>query len=265
MAARNISRVDEVATIRAALPEAAGNRARAVSRSGEQSTDRRDPHGQIRLAVPVRSSSTVCRSTIHCGSCIPAARPGLPKADRARARRVDRVPQGTVVARRPRPRRPVHVVHDHRLDHVELRRVGIVGRVDDRAVRRRPGFPDLSPLWRLAATERVTSFGAGAGLLHELSQGGACSRRSRFGSVGAARDRFTGSPLPPDGLSLDRRRVRTRRDAIIDEWWNRRVLRVRSRCTNCRFGSAKCRVAVSAQRSKRSTSKAIRSSAIAAS
>ena len=52
-----------------------------------------------------------------------------------------RAPQGARAPVRPRPRRPVPVVHHHRLDDVELPRRRAARRRDARALRRQPGPP----------------------------------------------------------------------------------------------------------------------------
>ena len=64
------------------------------------------------------------------------------QGDRPRPRRHRRrAPQGARPAPRPRPGRSLLLVHHHRLDDVELQRVGAAVRLDGRAVRRRPGVP----------------------------------------------------------------------------------------------------------------------------
>ena len=84
---------------------------------------------------------------------------GPAQADRPRPRRdPPRAPQGARAAHGPRAGRPVPVVHDDRLDDVELPRLGARGRVDGRDVRRQPGWPDLASCgaWR-RETARPTS------------------------------------------------------------------------------------------------------------
>ena len=63
-----------------------------------------------------------------------------PQADRPRARRdPPRALEGARAPHRPRARGPLLLVHDDRLDDVELPRVGPPRRLDRRAVRRQPG------------------------------------------------------------------------------------------------------------------------------
>lgn len=61
-----------------------------------------------------------------------------------------------------------------------------------------PGFPDLSTLWQLGESERVTSFGAGAGFFTNCRQAALSPARdmdlSALRSIGS-----TGAPLPSDG------------------------------------------------------------------
>ena len=66
---------------------------------------------------------------------------GLPKAIvHGHGGIIARAPQGAGPAPRPRTRRPLLLVHHHRLDDVELPRVGPARRRGDRALRRRPGL-----------------------------------------------------------------------------------------------------------------------------
>ncbi len=61
-----------------------------------------------------------------------------------------------------------------------------------------PGFPDLTALWRLAATERVTSFGASAGFFMNCRSAALHPAQtidlSALRAIGS-----TGAPLSPDG------------------------------------------------------------------
>ena len=91
---------------------------------------------------------------------------GLPEGDRPRPRRHRRrAPQGADAAPGPRPRRPLLLVHHDRLDDVELPRLGPADRVDDRAVRRRPGGA-------------VARHAVGPRRRHRRSPCSACRRRS---------------------------------------------------------------------------------------
>ena len=81
---------------------------------------------------------------------------GLPKAivhghggDHPRAPQVPDPPPG------PRPRRPLRLVHHHRLDDVEPTRVGPAGRGHDRALRRRPRPPRPRTLWDAGRGDRL--------------------------------------------------------------------------------------------------------------
>ena len=102
-----------------------------------------------------RSSSRRCRSTTRCGSCTRSGTTGLPKPivhgpgrDPARA-----AEEGASAPRCP-ARRPDVLVHDDRLDDVELHRRGAAERRVDRPVRREPG---LSVAGDVCGTSRRTA------------------------------------------------------------------------------------------------------------
>ena len=121
------------------------------------------------------------------------------QADRARPRRHPAgAPEDARAAPRPRPGRPVLLVHHHRLDDVELPGLRPGGRRGDRAVRRQPGATrTCGALWRLAGGDRHD-------LLRHLARRscwpaarpGWCPGRSptcrALRGVGS-----TGAPLPP--------------------------------------------------------------------
>ena len=102
-------------------------------------------------------------------------------------------------------RRPLLLVHDHRLDDVELPRVRPAHRFDDRAVRRRSRAIRVSTLWNVAADTGTTVFGVSAPFLmacrkarsgrddHELAGSARPARRCRpTGSAGSATRRRAG-------------------------------------------------------------------------
>ena len=86
---------------------------------------------------------------IHAGAVRPPALgpllvgdDGPPEGDRARARRDPaRAAQDAAPPRRPAARRPAVLVHDDRLDDVELPERGAAHRGVDRPLRRQPGIP----------------------------------------------------------------------------------------------------------------------------
>ena len=154
---------------------------------------------------------------------------GHAEADRARPRRHPaRAPQGAGAARRPRAGRSVLLVHDHRLDDVELPRQRAADRRGDRHVRRRPGAtPTLDALWQLAAETGITWFGASAPYYMACRKAGlrpVSSSICRGCERSVDRCAAAGRRVP-----LGLRRGRPRRDAVVDQRRNRHLLGVRRR------------------------------------
>ena len=138
---RAIDRSAEVAEIRAAHPDPACHGRRPLP-AAEAEAARRRPGRRALVPAPRRRGAARLRARPVRPS---ALRPVLvrhhrpPEADRPRPRRHPaRAPQGARAAHGPRAGGPVLLVHDDRLDDVELPRVGARGRVERRAVRRQP-------------------------------------------------------------------------------------------------------------------------------
>ena len=104
---------------------------------------------------------------------------GLPKAIvHGHRRHPPRALQGARPPHRPRPRRPLLLVHDDRLDDVELPRVRAGGRLDPRPVRRQPGV--AGPRGRCGGsppTSGVTYLGLARAVPHGLPGGRAHAGR----------------------------------------------------------------------------------------
>ena len=109
-----------------------------------------------------------------------------------------RAPQGARVPARPRPRRPVPVVHHHRLDDVELPGRRPAGRRDGRALRRQPGPPRHGcAVGRRRASPGGPVRHVGA-LPAGVPEGGADARRAPTTCRPCRRSGSTGSPLSPE-------------------------------------------------------------------
>ncbi len=91
-----------------------------------------EPSGDTRLRAPAVRSSAVGPVLVRDDRAAEGDRPG-PGRDPARAS------QEAAPARRRPGRRPAVLVHDHRLDDVELPHLGAAHRGGDRALRRQPG------------------------------------------------------------------------------------------------------------------------------
>ena len=127
---------------------------------------------------------------------------GPAEADRPRARRDPaRAPQGARAPHGPRARRPVLLVHDDRLDDVELPRVGPRRRLDRRAVRRQPGV--ARPVARCGASRRrprTTYLGVSAPFLMACRAAGLAPGRDARPVARCAASGSTGAPLPAAGF-----------------------------------------------------------------
>ena len=88
-----------------------------------------------------------------------------------------RAPQEAPPAPRRARRRPRLLVHDDRLDDVELPRRRAAHRGVDRPLRRQPGVPDLGTLWDLADAAGITCFGTSAGYIASCMKAGVEPRR----------------------------------------------------------------------------------------
>ena len=163
---------------------------------------------------------------------------GLPEGDRARPRRHHRrAPEDARAAPRHRGRRPVLLVHHHRLDDVELPRVGAARRARRSCCSTAiPAYPDLSTLWRLAAETRLRRVRDERAVHHGVPQGGRRAGRTATAAP-AAQHRV-------DRLAAAGRRASagcTTRSvptcSWLDERRHRRVHGVRRR------GAARCRCA----------------------
>ena len=112
---------------------------------------------------------------------------------------------------RPRAGRPLLLVHDHRLDDVELPRrrpaTGAAIVLFDGS----PGYPDSARSGDLADETGVTCFGTSAAYLMACMKAGARARPRPRPRRACARVGSTGSPLPPEGFALGLRR-RSARD-----------------------------------------------------
>ena len=131
--------------------------------------------------------------------------------------------EGRAPAPRHRSRRPLLLVHDHRLDHVERAGQRVARRRDRGAVRRPPGYARPRRAVALRRARRRDLLRRGRGVLRQLHQGG-CAARAGRGPVVAAHarvDRFAAAcGVVPLGLrarearplaGVDRRRHRPRR------------------------------------------------------
>ena len=125
--------------------------------------------------------------------------------------------------------RPPLLVHDDRLDDVELRSIG--GLLTDGSVvlyDGNPGHPDLGTLWDLAEAAGITCFGTSASYVAACVKAGVEPRGgrdlSRLAAVGS-----TGSPLAPEGFDWVYERARPRPVALLDLGRHRCLHRVRRR------------------------------------
>ena len=174
------------------------------------------PRGDARRHGPVGDAHRHRRAAgVHARPVRPPAVGALLLGDdraaqghRAGARRDRRrAPQGARVPARPRPRRPVPVVHHHRLDDVELPDRRPAGRRDARALRRQPGPPRPGRAvgcGRAAPGEPVRHVGA---LPAGVPEGGADARgarttcrRCRRSARPARRSRPSSSPGSPTAV-----------------------------------------------------------------
>ena len=139
----------------------------------------------------------------------PAVRPLLVRhhraaeADRPRPRRHPaRAPEDARPAHGPRARRPLLLVHDDRLDDVELPRLGARGRARRSSCSTaNPAWPDLGTLWRLASEARVTYLGLSAPFLMACRAAGLVPGHDPALDLAALRGvGSTGAPLPADGF-----------------------------------------------------------------
>ena len=90
--------------------------------------------------------------------------------------------------------RPLLLVHDDRLDDVELPRRRPARGLGDRPLRRRARRRDA--LWQLAADAEITCFGTSAAFIANCMKAGAKPPElPKLKSIGS-----TGSPLPPEGF-----------------------------------------------------------------
>ncbi len=151
------------------------------------------------------------------------------EADRPRSRRdAARAPQEDEPPRRRPARRPRLLVHDDRLDDVELPRRGSAHRRRDRPLRRQPR--PSRPRQALAARRR----GRDHDLRHErelhreLHEGGRRARR-RARPLPARGGRLDRLPALPRGLRLGLRAARRRHLAVLDLGRHRRLHRLRRR------------------------------------
>ena len=103
----------------------------------------------------------------------------------------------------PRPRRPLLLVHHHRLDDVELPRVRPARRRDDRAVRRRSRRRRRSTRCGTSPPRPASPcFGVSAPFLMACRKAGVTPPPGRLRWVGS-----TGAPLPADGFRWVARRA----------------------------------------------------------
>ena len=133
-----------------------------------------------------------------------------PRRHRARAPEVARAPP------RPRRRRPLLLVHHHRLDDVELPGLGPAGRCHGRVVRRQSGLPGSRRPVATRRARRITYLGSSAPFIHASMQAAVEPRSvadlSTLRAIGS-----TGAPLSPEGFGWVDDRVGSGRLAGLDQ------------------------------------------------
>ena len=136
--------------------------------------------------------------------------------------------EGPGPARRPRPGRPVLLVHHDRLDDVELPRQRTADRCGNRHLRWRPGCADAGCVVGTGRRDRDHLVRRQRAVLHDMPQDRPASRRAvrPVARPGGRLDRRTASGRR---VPLGVRRSRPRRDAVVDQRRNRHLLGVRRR------------------------------------
>ena len=135
------------------------------------------------------------------------------QADRPRPRRhPPRAPQGARAPHGPRAGRPVLLVHDDRLDDVELPRVRARSSGSTLVLfDGNPAWPDLSTLWRLAADDRDDVPRRQRPVPHGLPGAPACGPGATCDLATAARRRLDRRAAAGGGLPVGARRGVARR------------------------------------------------------
>ena len=100
---------------------------------------------------------------------------------------------------RPGPRRPLLLVHHHRLDDVELPGRRAAAGVDVALYDGSPGHPDIGALWRFAERAGIYFGTSAAFVLASMKAGVEAARETDPG--GAALDRVDRLPLLPEGFA----------------------------------------------------------------
>ena len=150
------------------------------------------------------------------------------EADPARSRgSLARAPEGDRAAQRHGPRRPLLLVHDDRLDDVELLGLRSARRganwccstaIPTTRVRRRCGnWPPTNGSRGSVAVHPSTPPAGGPGL----------EPGERFDLTDLRAVGSTGAPLPADAFRWIYESVSARRDAVADLWWHRCLFGVR--------------------------------------
>ena len=207
-------------------------------------------------AAPVRASAVGALLLRHDGPA-EADRP-QPGRDPARA------PQEAAPAPRRAGRRPGLLVHDDRLDDVELPRLRAAHGGVDRALRRQSRHPDMDVLWDLA--ERTGDDDAsGRARLHRACMKAGVEPRdgrdlSALRAVGS-----TGSPLSPEGFGWVYEHVGSDTWLFSTSGGTDLCTAFVGGCRRCRSTRASCRRARWAPRSSPGTRTASRTSARSAS
>ena len=203
------------------------------------------------LAARVRAGR---RSTIRSGCSTARARRGCRR--RSSTATAGSCSRSEEAAPPPRPpcRRPAVLVHDDRLDDVELPRRRPHHRGVDRALRRQPRHARSRRPLGSRRTGAASPASAPAPPTSVAARKRACEPAegrdlSRAGSVGS-----TGSPLSPEGFAWVYDALGERHLALLDFRRHRRLHRVRRRRADAaRLPRASCRRARSARGSRRGT------------
>ena len=235
-------------------------------------------HGRAALPRPERSAarsgtscsaarggarrSSSCRSTTRSGCSTRRARPACRRrSSTARAAILLEHLKMLRLHLDVAARRPLLLVHDHRLDDVELPRRRPADRRGDRALRRQPGAPGPRTCSGTSPSRPgITCFGTSAAYIAACMKAGVEPARGR--DLGAAAQRrLDRLAALARGLPLGLRPRRRRHLALLDERRHRRLhARSSAACRRCPSTRASCRRARSARRSRRSTRTATRSS-----
>ena len=194
---------DHVADIVAALPTPAPRRPHPVPRPAADLLRRRpravEHHvwDELLLGAPAEPLTFTPVAADHpLYVLFSSGHDGTAQGDRPRPRwRRRRAPQGADVPPGPDARRSLLLVHDDRVDDVELPRVRPAHRLDDRAVRRRPASPGLEHAVEGRRRHRHDGVRVVGAVPDGVPQGRRPTRQRGALWVGS-----TGAPLPADGF-----------------------------------------------------------------